>query len=697
MAINIKELFNADADNIRVDKINYNFDQLLANGGGPVGAKGNSGTTGNTGTKGQKGELGNKGDGGQKGEQGSSANLWDSDTLAITAGDLDVLRPFNNPSDDLRTRIILGQDTSAGNTNPPNTTPTEPAGLLNLVLPPENNDDTTSQIIFINDETGDPREFKMATSYEVGTGSTFTFSALAATSGEKTNLDIQMPNEISITATDKIDIGNVSTLQEANFKASDNLKIESGDVLEITSAQSIEVEGDTISLIGTSGNQISTSSNNRIDAPSGNNMLNAVNNDITGSTKNTISAPTVELSGTGANTVDIIGDLIRLRATNNNGSEFISTAALSHSFRIGGFNSTSTDNKFKIEDILNTSDSSILFSDTDGIHDGTVDAGPTGASTGDGIRFKEGGAVSSPANGNQHAAAPNNGSTIPARTLSDYFYEDDVDLWVTRTNNMSGHIKGYDAEIFDNSGPYDPHTGAVWYDGDYMDDTDVLTILPLQTNSSSTAIDSTNWGYFNYTKIGNIIHAMGSVTFCGPDDSTESGPNEWTELDNESRHAVVVDFNNTNKFPYVNASSSPIIANVSFGGNDKTNANLVGNQIITGTLGNATGAEHGEEQFDSPNVGPGIRDMIKLKGIINPGRNEMILVYDAMNTNQVNTGGTQNDFATLGLCPAYFNKGFPVTINFDFIMHTEWNSYNRITTSTISSSGVEDEDETSTP
>jgi hypothetical protein len=520
----------------------------------------------------------------------------------------------------------------------------------------------------------------MASSYEQGIGSIFTFSALAATAGEKTNLIISMPNEISIGAADKIDIGDISSLKVANFKASDNLTIESGDVLEIISAQEVEIQGNTVSVTSTAGNLISTSSNNAISASSGDNNLNAVNNNITATTKNTISAPTVEISGSGGSTVDVIGSLIRLRATNNQGSEFISTASTSHSFRIGNFNSTTSENRFKIEDSLNTSDSTIFFSDTDGNHDGTVNIGPTGASDGDGIRFKEGAGASNPAQGNQHSAAPNNGSTDASRTLSDYFYTDSVNLWVTRTANKSGHIKAYDAEvIITDSGPYYPADGAVWYDGEYMDTTGVLTALPIDT-SRTTQRNSTNWGYFNYTKIGNIIHAMGSVTFSGTNEIS-SGPSEWSEYDNESRHAIAIDLDNTNEFPYINASPTPIIANASFGGNDHTPG---GNQIITGGTGDIVGSQ-GEEQMDSPNAGPGIRDIIKLKGIINPGRNEMILVYDAMNQNQVDTGASQNDIVTLGLCPAYFNQRYPVTINFDFVMHTEWNSYNRITTGAISS------------
>jgi hypothetical protein len=37
MAINLKEIFEGDSDFIKTEKINYNFDQILANGGGPAG------------------------------------------------------------------------------------------------------------------------------------------------------------------------------------------------------------------------------------------------------------------------------------------------------------------------------------------------------------------------------------------------------------------------------------------------------------------------------------------------------------------------------------------------------------------------------------------------------------------------------------------------------------------------------------
>lgn len=68
MAINIKEIFELDSENQKIDKINYNFDQILANGGGPIGTKGAPGTTGATGSKGATGAQGPAGPQGPTGD-----------------------------------------------------------------------------------------------------------------------------------------------------------------------------------------------------------------------------------------------------------------------------------------------------------------------------------------------------------------------------------------------------------------------------------------------------------------------------------------------------------------------------------------------------------------------------------------------------------------------------------------------------
>jgi hypothetical protein len=57
MAITIKELLAADSVSQIVDKINFNFDQIMLNGGGPPGGPGNPGGPGIPGPKGEKGTV----------------------------------------------------------------------------------------------------------------------------------------------------------------------------------------------------------------------------------------------------------------------------------------------------------------------------------------------------------------------------------------------------------------------------------------------------------------------------------------------------------------------------------------------------------------------------------------------------------------------------------------------------------------
>ncbi len=55
MAITIQELIASDTISQAVDKINFNFDQLLLNGGGPVGPAGPLGPSGPIGGRGERG------------------------------------------------------------------------------------------------------------------------------------------------------------------------------------------------------------------------------------------------------------------------------------------------------------------------------------------------------------------------------------------------------------------------------------------------------------------------------------------------------------------------------------------------------------------------------------------------------------------------------------------------------------------
>ena len=87
MPINLKQIFIPDSDSIKLDKVNYNFDQLVANGGGPRGSQGSIGQTGPQGTTGKQGFQGVVGDIGNQGPIGLiSPNYW----KYIQAGTIDV-------------------------------------------------------------------------------------------------------------------------------------------------------------------------------------------------------------------------------------------------------------------------------------------------------------------------------------------------------------------------------------------------------------------------------------------------------------------------------------------------------------------------------------------------------------------------------------------------------------------------------
>lgn len=92
MPIILKHINTSDSDQIKLDNVNYNFDQLVWNGGGPRGPQGSIGQTGPQGTTGWEGVqgVGTKGDQGYQGPAGSTSNSYwkkigpgyiDADTL----------------------------------------------------------------------------------------------------------------------------------------------------------------------------------------------------------------------------------------------------------------------------------------------------------------------------------------------------------------------------------------------------------------------------------------------------------------------------------------------------------------------------------------------------------------------------------------------------------------------------------------
>lgn len=81
MVINFKEILSTDLPNEILDKLNYNFDQVIVNGGGPQGAQGAQGPQGFDGLTGDTGPQGAQGAQGAQGEKGDLGdNFWKSNS-----------------------------------------------------------------------------------------------------------------------------------------------------------------------------------------------------------------------------------------------------------------------------------------------------------------------------------------------------------------------------------------------------------------------------------------------------------------------------------------------------------------------------------------------------------------------------------------------------------------------------------------
>ena len=498
MAINIKELFNADADNIKVDKINYNFDQLILSGGGPSGIKGDTGLTGNTGLKGEKGDIGSKGEEGTKGEQGSSANLWDRDTILSASGDVDVYRPYDNASG-LRSRIVLGESTVLNSQIPPSDTDS----LLNLTLPPATNNDVSSQIIFSNDEPGDPKDFKMSTFYQAGVGTKFTFGATSATGNENTNLLIDIPDDIEITAGNKVGIS--STNSSVNIAAPTLIELDADDDINMYAGSQVEVEAPEITIQGPggAGGTIDISSfTNTIGAPQvggTNTMFAQSKNTINSTGNNEIISDggdnlIEQLNGGGTNVIRansaaniITAQVNTITSTSSSSGSAGNIIETTSSFGVKNVLRNGSNDSFFTTSQLNTSRNSILFDQDGGVLDGTNAL----TDYGKGVEFVEGGAlVGNPQQqGNAGLyAAPNSASDSYRRRFSDYYYQDSITEY-----NGGDYLNHCGLKIANNA------TATIAGDGDFSNYGNLSNITEITAEEFE----------ISYVKTGHLIHAWG--------------------------------------------------------------------------------------------------------------------------------------------------------------------------------------------
>jgi len=114
--INLKQILQSDTQQEKLDKVNYNFDQLVANGGGPMGVAGDIGETGLQGVTGDQGPQGIEGSQGFQGPADDSADSkwkdgasWSNGSLSIkTIVPKHIIDNFQSSSNFAPTNVVLG-------------------------------------------------------------------------------------------------------------------------------------------------------------------------------------------------------------------------------------------------------------------------------------------------------------------------------------------------------------------------------------------------------------------------------------------------------------------------------------------------------------------------------------------------------------------------------------------------------------
>ena len=114
--INLKQILQSDTQQEKLDKVNYNFDQLVANGGGPMGVTGDIGEAGLQGVTGDQGPQGIEGSQGFQGPADDSADSRWKDGASWTNGSLRIktivpkheIDSFQTSADFAPTNVVLG-------------------------------------------------------------------------------------------------------------------------------------------------------------------------------------------------------------------------------------------------------------------------------------------------------------------------------------------------------------------------------------------------------------------------------------------------------------------------------------------------------------------------------------------------------------------------------------------------------------
>jgi hypothetical protein len=312
----------------------------------------------------------------------------------------------------------------------------------------------------------------------------------------------------------------------------------------------------------------------------------------------------------------------------------------------------SVDN-FKTQNGLNTSDETVFFSDTNGVH-----SVGTSMTDGDGVRWKKGNAQSGDpitlAGAVGTHAAPNNPSDEKHRTMADYFLQESITDTQFRWKRVAG------VGTWDTEPPLDGNGSGV----------------------ESTQPDTME-SYFSYVKTGHLINGWyaGKLNtkigwLVGPN---QTGLNQTHFSLSTGGDHLSLDLNSNYKFPYTHGGELGSAQNPNYSGA------VVFDVIIT------CGFELQFASFVTDGLGNN-EDFYGFKGIIYQGSNT-VWFYKYMRRETGNTDDrpwliplSNNDLVALN--SSGLQQTQSVNFNFNFQMWANTKAYDRVSYGTQAQQGV---------
>jgi len=491
MAINIKEILTNDSDVIKVDKTNYNFDQLVANGGGPIGIKGQKGELGGVGTTGAKGEKGDEGVKGDTGATGADVNNWGRISYDSVT-DADILKPKRDDNTDEPVSIILGDE---GYEDGVTDGIDNPTAWLNIVLP--DSPKYSNYASFLN-STSSVLNLTSSTQSSVDT-----YQISHGTSTNSVDFKIDIKNSLYLNAPDLVQITSNTAIK---LNASNNNIILGPDTG--TSSGLIDLRADSViargnlTVEGTTTGYIKVPNGATANRPTGaygmiryNTNLDVGHSSNKGSLETFVQHPDGDYWKPLGNMVDADGDtFITVDYDNNDGTDNVirlNVGYLSGSSYltevVGTFGetvadgATDIDRVFKYNNVIYAADDILVANDS-------------------GLRIKENGATP----GGSQVAAQNNGAAAANRTLADYFYREsalqyDVDAFTdstpfTNTVTASTTSHRYTNQVIKALG-WDPQVGST------LSSANVAIIIDYNKTKMS------------YVKVGHMVTVWGRIDY----------------------------------------------------------------------------------------------------------------------------------------------------------------------------------------